>query len=61
MNYDHDDEEMSDEELSNFSASPWAIKAGLLVEVNGEVRATPRGLAEIRKKMEEAGELPMSH
>ena len=60
MNNDHD-EEMSDEELKNFRASPWAIKAGLLVEVNGEVRVTTKGFAEIRKMMEEAGELPRSH
>ena len=61
MSEDHDDEDMSDEELAQFRASPWAIEQGLLVEVDGEVLITPKGFAEIKKMMEDAGELPRSH
>lgn len=36
--------EMSDDELGELRASPWAVQEGLLVEVNGEVFVTQKGL-----------------
>lgn len=67
--YDYDDEPdldaMTEEEYAQynrqFRATPMALREGYLVEVDGEVLVTPKGLAEIRRGMEAAGVIPKRH
>ncbi|MDP1542423.1 MAG: hypothetical protein Q8L99_04660 [Polycyclovorans sp.] len=49
------DEKLTDDDLKGFRASPEALRAGYLVEVNGEVRVTQKGLAELRKALKKQG------
>lgn len=52
------DNELTEEEIRNLRASPWAIEAGLLVEKDGEIFVTPKGLAVMREQMEKQGVIP---
>lgn len=42
-----------------FRASPRAIEAGYLVEVDGEILITPKGLEELKRRLGEDGMLPI--
>lgn len=59
---DKNPDDMTDAEyaefMSQFQASQFAIEAGYLVVIDGEVMVTDKGLAEIRRQMELAGEIP---
>ena len=59
MSGEHDD--LPDEEHGTIRASPWAIEAGLLVEVDGQVLVTPKGLAVMRNELEKEGLIPKRH
>lgn len=63
MNDDDDTDggEMSDEEIRSFAPTPWALKEGLMVVVNGEPRFTPKGMVAIRALMESKGLIPKRH
>ncbi len=50
-----DDDDLTDDDMRNIRASPWAIEAGLLVEKDGEVFFTAKGLAVIRDELENDG------
>lgn len=52
------DDDLTDDEMRNIRASPWAIKAGLLVEKDGQVFFTAKGLAAIRADLEKDGTIP---
>lgn len=62
MNTEQDDEgELTDEEIAQLKASPWAIEAGLLEERDGEILITPKGFAALREMLEKEGLIPKQH
>lgn len=42
-------------------AAQWAVNAGLLVVVDGEILITDKGLAVMREQMEADGTIPKRH
>ena len=53
MNNKHlEDDELSEDDLKDFTPSQWALDAGLMVVVNGETRITAKGLSALRATQE---------